>query len=444
MGTEISCPKCGEAFKIDESGYAEIVKQVRDGQFEEELNQRVELVQSNLGKELEITAARLEAEKKEALTKRDKDLQDLNSRIERMEAEKLVAVSEATGPLNNKITELEGRINGFEGDKRLAISDATSPLNNEITRLKGQLERVDSDKQLAVRDAVDPFNQKVTDLEKQLEDQARDFDMKIQRLTQEHENYVQMRKAQSTKMMGETLEEHCQNQFNLIRAAAFPNAIFEKDNTVVEGTKGDFIFRDMFEGVETVSIMFEMKNEDEATERKKKNEDHFDKLDKDRTKKKCEYAVLVSMLESDSDVYNSGIVDVSHCYEKMYVIRPQFFIPMISLLRNAALRSLTDRLELAKAREQNIDVTDFVEKLFDFKTKFAKNYDTASKHFEDAITQIDKSIKSLEATKQKLVSSQTQLRWANDKAQGLTIRKLTYNNKTMQERFSGVNEPDPE
>ena len=196
---------------------------------------------------------------KEVLTKRDKDLQDLNSRIERMEVEKLVAVSEATGPLNNKITELEGRINGFEGDKRLAISDATSPLNNEITRLKGQLERVDSDKQLAVRDAVDPFNQKVTDLEKQLEDQARDFDMKIQRLTQEHENYVQMRKAQSTKMMGETLEEHCQNQFNLIRAAAFPNAIFEKDNTVVEGTKGDFIFRDMFEGVETVSIMFEMK-----------------------------------------------------------------------------------------------------------------------------------------------------------------------------------------
>ncbi len=412
MGHEVKCPACHAAFKIDESGYAEIVKQVRDEIFEKELVERTRLVETSIKSELSLQQERALVSLRNELSQRDQRILELSGNIERKSTEQELAIRVAKEPLQVKIVELSSRLQEF----------ATS-------------------KELAIREALDPMNERLRELEAKSVLEKTRYESEINALKTEHQAHLNMRAALSTKMLGESLEEHCQAEFiNGQSLGLFPSAVFTKDS--IGESKGDFIFRDFVDGVEVLSIMFEMKNQDEGTERKQKNSQHFEKLDRDRSKKGCEYAVLVSLLELDSDMYNSGIVDVSFKYQKMYVVRPQCFIPIITLLRNAAVRNAEDRKELIRAKEQNIDVTNFVEKLTGFKDGFARNYEIASDHFEKAIEQIDKSIKSLEATKEKLLKSSNQLRLANDKAQGLTIHKLTHGNQTMQELFKGVEELD--
>ena len=390
---EIICPNCNKAFKIDETGYADILKQVRDREFEKQLNARLELAEKEklIAVELEKTKVTSELDKRVAV--KDAEIQELRSRLEA-----------------NDIS------------KKLAINEAVNAIEKERDSLKNGLERSQLEKDLAEKSLKDKY-----------ETQIKDRDDSIERLRD-------MKARLSTKMVGETLEQHCETEFNLIRATAFPKAHFEKDNNARSGSKGDYIFRDIGEAnTEIVSIMFEMKNENSETVTKKKNEDFFKELDKDRIEKKCEYAVLVSLLEPDSELYNSGIVDVSHRYPKMYVVRPQFFIPIITLLRNAALNALKYKLELALVKAQNIDITTFESDLVTFKTGFAKNYELASKKFNTAIEEIDKTIDHLQKTKEALVGSEKNLRLANNKAEDLTIKKLTKNNSTMAEKFDNLN-----
>ena len=408
MGYEVKCPACQTAFKIDESGYGEIVKQVRDEIFEKEITDRTKLIEESI------------------------------------QSSHALELERALGPIQNqlaqkeqRITELNNSIEQSQTQKQLDIRNAQDPLNAEITRLKSQIEQFEISKQLAVRDATDPMRDQIKEIEDKLLAEKTRFDAEITALKKEHQAHLDMRTALSTKMLGESLEEHCREDFASKQSLGlFPNAVLEKDTT--GPSRGDFIFRDFVDGIEIISIMFEMKNQDEETEHKQRNEQHFEKLDRDRNAKGCEYAVLVSLLETDSDLYNSGIVDVSHEYEKMYVVRPQNFIPIITLLRNAALRNTDLRKDLVRAQEQNIDVTNFVEKLEGFKEGFARNYGIASGHFEEAIKQIDKSINSLETTKVRLQRSANQLRLANDKAQDITIRKLTHENSWAKEAFKGI------
>ena len=362
---EIICPHCHKAFKIDEAGYADILKQIRNKEFDKELHEKL---------------AAAEQEKKSALS-----LVEAENETKRL---KLVADKET-----------------------------------EIAELKSQIEKSELQRQISE-----------SDLRKGLEDQIKDRDNQIERLKD-------LKLQLSTKMLGETLEQHCEVEFNRIRATAFPKAYFEKDNDAKSGSKGDYIFRDKDEVEnEIVSIMFEMKNEGDDTKTKKKNEDFLKELDKDRTEKGCEYAVLVSMLEPESELYNVGIVDVSHKYPKMYVVRPQFFIQIITLLRNAALNAMEYKAELALVRAQNVDVTDFEEKLEEFQTGFARNYDLASKKFQTAIDEIDKSIDHLQKTKDALLGTNNNLRLANDKAQDISIKKLTRGNPTMAQKFEDLND----
>jgi len=389
---EIICPNCNKAFKIDETGYADILKQVRDREFEKQLNARLELAEKEklIAVELEKTKVTSELDKRVAA--KDAEIQELRSRLEA-----------------NDIS------------KKLAINEAVNAIEKERDSLKNGLERSQLEKDLAEKSLKDKY-----------ETQIKDRDDSIERLRD-------MKARLSTKMVGETLEQHCETEFNLIRATAFPKAHFEKDNNARSGSKGDYIFRDIGEAnTEIVSIMFEMKNENSETVTKKKNEDFFKELDKDRNEKKCEYAVLVSLIEPESELYNSGIVDVSHRYPKMYVVRPQFFIPIITLLRNAALNALKYKLELALVKAQNIDITTFESDLVTFKTGFAKNYELASKKFNTAIEEIDKTIDHLQKTKEALVGSEKNLRLANNKAEDLTIKKLTKNNSTMAEKFDNL------
>lgn len=406
MGHEVKCPACHTAFKIDESGYAEIVKQVRDEIFEKEITDRTKLIEKS------------------------------------MKSSHALELERALGPIQNElaqkeqlITELNYSIEQGQTQKQLDIRNAQDPLNAEIRQLKSQIEQFEISKQLAIRDATDPMRDQIKEIEDKLLAEKTRFEAEIKALKTEHQAHLDMRTALSTKMLGESLEEHCRAEFERNQSLGlFPHATFERDTT--GESRGDFVFRDYEDGVEVLSIMFEMKNQDVATEHKQKNSQHFQKLNRDRNSKDCEYAVLISLLETDSDLYNSGIVDVSHSYQKMYVVRPQCFIPIITLLRNAALRNIEVHKELIKAQEQDIDVTNFIEKLQDFKEGFSKNFGIASSHFQKAIEQIDKSIKALEATKDKLQRSVTQLSWANDKAQDLTIRKLTHDNPTMRGLFS--------
>ena len=389
---EIICPNCNKAFKIDETGYADILKQVRDKEFEKQLNARLELAEKEklIAVELEKTKVTSELDKRVAA--KDAEIQELKSRLEA-----------------NDIS------------KKLAINEAVNAIEKERDSLKNGLERSQLEKDLAEKSLKDKY-----------ETQIKDRDDSIERLRD-------MKARLSTKMVGETLEQHCETEFNRIRATAFPEAHFEKDNDARSGSKGDYIFRDFGQaGTEIVSIMFEMKNENSETITKKKNEDFFKELDKDRIEKKCEYAVLVSLLEPDSELYNSGIVDVSYRYPKMYVIRPQFFIPIITLLRNAAQNALKYKLELALVKEQNIDITTFESDLDTFKTSFARNYDLASKKFKTAIEEIDKTIDHLQKTKDALLGSENNLRLANNKADDLTIKKLTKSNPTMAEKFDNL------
>ncbi len=394
---EIICPQCGKAFKIDEAGYADILKQVRDADFEKQLHERLELAEQEKRNAVELATTKIASESQKAAATKDAEIQGLKAQLDAIEIA-----------------------------EKLAITEALSVVEKERDQLKSSLEQAKLEKQLAENSLKDKY-----------ETQIKDRDDMIERLKD-------MKARLSTKMVGETLEQHCETEFNRIRATAFPSAYFEKDNDARTGSKGDYIFRDSDEaGTESVSIMFEMKNESDETATKKKNEDFLKELDKDRTEKGCEYAVLVSLLEPDSELYNSGIVDVSHRYSKMYVVRPQFFIPIITLLRNAAQNSLKYKTELALVKAQNIDITNFENDLDAFKTGFARNYELASKKFKTAITEIDKTIDHLQKTKDALLGSENNLRLANNKADDLTVKKLTKRNPTMAAKFDELKDDDP-
>jgi hypothetical protein len=390
---EVNCPHCTKAFKIDEAGYADILKQVRDGAFETELHERLELAEKDKGNAVELAKAQAASELQTAAAAKDAEIQGLKAELDAIEVA-----------------------------KKLEITEAVSAVEKERDELKSGLERAELEKQLSE-----------TSLKDKYETQIEDRDDMIERLRD-------MKARLSTKMVGESLEQHCETEFNRIRAMAFPSAYFEKDNDARTGSKGDYIFRDSDEADnEIVSIMFEMKNESDRTATKNKNEDFLKELDKDRTEKKCEYAVLVSLLEPDSELYNTGIIDVFHRYPKMYVIRPQFFLQIITLLRNAAMNSLQYKSELALVKAQNTDITEFETKLETFKSAFGKNYDLASRRFHTAIEEIDKSIDHLQKTKDALLGTDRNLRLANDKAQDVTIKKLTRGNPTMAAKFEELN-----
>ncbi|MBQ6388963.1 MAG: DUF2130 domain-containing protein [Mogibacterium sp.] len=427
---EIKCPNCGQVFQVDESGYAQIVQQVRDKEFARELEKREsELAEK---RENDLRIARMEQEKKydKTLSAKDSEIADKKKEIELLKLEKNSEIDKIRAELTEKITKLKAEVDKRETEKELAVTRAVqekereiADRNAEITRLSGELELQERERKL-----------NETRIAEQHKGELKLRDEEIERLKD-------FKARQSTKMIGESLEQHCQSQFNSIRMTAFPNAYFEKDNDARSGSKGDFIFRESAEdGTEFISIMFEMKNEMDETATKHKNEDFFKELDKDRREKKCEYAVLVSLLEADSELYNNGIVDVSYRYEKMYVVRPQFFIPIITLLRNAALNSLKYRQELAVVRNQQLDIMHFEENMNAFKTAFAKNYDLASRKFEDAINEIDKSIRQLEKVKEALTSSERNLRLANDKAQDLSIKKLTKNAPAVKAMFEEISD----
>ena len=397
---EISCPHCNKAFKVDETGYANILKQVRDSEFDKQLQERLELASKEKQNAIELTKEKTINQMRDDASKKIKE------------------ASESLAERDKMIAQLKAQIDANEMKEKLAINEAVNNIEKERDELKNNLKEVRLKSELAENSLKDKY-----------ETQIKDRDDAIERLKD-------MKARLSTKMIGETLEIHCETEFNRIRSTAFPNAYFEKDNDARSGSKGDYIFKDEdIEGTEIVSIMFEMKNESDTTATKKKNEDFFKELNKDREEKKCEYAVLVSLLESDSELYNSGIVDVSYQYPKMYVIRPQFFIPIITLLRNASMKSLEFKNELARVREQNIDITNFEDDLEQFKEAFGKNYNLASKKFESAIASIDKSIDQLQKTKDALLGTERNLRLANDKAHGVTIKKLIRKNPTMAAKF---------
>ena len=462
---EIICPHCKKAFKVDEAGYADILKQVRDGKFEQELHDRLALAEQDKLNAVELARSQLASELQKTAAGKDAEIQDLKARLDAGETARKLAVAEALSAVEKQrdalaheleqarrdhqaaaaladarllnglqsaaaakdaeIQSLKARLDAIETAQKLAITEAVSAVEKERDELKGELSRAALQKQLAE-----------TSLKDKYETQIKDRDDAIERLRD-------MKARLSTKMVGETLEQHCETEFNRIRATAFPRAYFEKDNDARTGSKGDYIFRDTDDaGTEIVSIMFEMKNEIDrnlsSNTTKNRNEDFLKELDKDRTEKGCEYAVLVSLLEPESELYNTGIVDVFHRYPKMYVVRPQFFLPMITLLRNAAMNSVKYKSELALVRAQNIDITNFENNLETFKTAFARNYDLASNSFKKAIDEIDKSIDHLQKTKDALLGTDRNLRLANDKAQDVTIKKLTRGNPTMAGKFADL------
>ena len=462
---EVICPHCKKAFKVDETEYANILKQVRDSEFEQQLHERLELAEKDKQNAVELAKEKVSSEMQKATAVKDTEIQELKAKLDAGDISQRLAVSEAlkvvekerdalTNELKQakhdiqtatelatanhsnqlqeisakkeaEIQELKAMISTNEVAQKHALTEAVNEAEKGREQLKSDLERATLEKQLAEAALKDKY-----------EAQIKDRDHEIERLRD-------MKLRLSTKMVGETLEQHCETEFNRIRATAFPKAYFEKDNDARQGSKGDYIFRDSDEsGTEIVSIMFEMKNENDETATKKKNEDFFKELDKDRNQKQCEYGILVSLLEPDSELYNSGIVDVSHRYQKMYVIRPQFFIPIITLLRNAAQNSLKYKNELAVVKAQNVDITNFEEELDAFRVGFARNYELASKKFKTAIQEIDKTIDHLQKTKDALLGSENNLRLANNKADDLTVKKLTRKNPTMAAKFEQLKGPD--
>lgn len=425
---EIICPNCHKAFKVDEAGFAEILKQVRNHQFEEELQERLKLAEREKNSELELTKEKFKSHLQEQLSKKDAEISQLKSSKE----------LEITGKVSEKekeILELKSKIEKAESEKKLAVSEAIQKFEKEKNNLEN--EKIDLRNQLKSKDLEKELSEK--SLKEQFDEKLKSKDAIIKYKDEEIDRVKEMKARLSTKMLGETLEQHCEIEFNKLRATAFQNVYFEKDNDSRSGSKGDFIYRELDEsGNEIISIMFEMKNEADLTATKKRNEDFLRELDKDRTEKKCEYAVLVSLLEAENEFYNTGIVDVSHRFEKMYVVRPQFFIPIITLLRNAAMNSLKYKKELALVKNQNVDITNFEEKIENFKQGFAKNYELASRQFKTAVEEIDKTILHLQKTKDALLSSVNNLRLANNKAEDLTIKKLTYGNPTMKAKFDDL------
>lgn len=417
----VKCPNCKEVFKVDDSVYSNIVKQVRDQQFQEEVSNRLAIAENEKTSAVEIAEQKLISNYVQQLADKQREMDLLT---EKSKSELAQEVSKK----NSRIQELEFKIDKAEVEKNLELSNAVIEIEKAKDQLENELKSRDLEKELLEKSLIEKFNDKLN---------HKDETLKLK--DDEIERLKDFKQKLSTKMIGETLEQHCEIEFNKLRATAFQNAYFEKDNDASGGTKGDYVFKETdHNGNEIVSIMFEMKNEGDETATKKKNEDFFAKLDKDRRDKGCEYAVLVSLLESDNEFYNTGIVDVSHKYEKMYVIRPQFFIPIISLLRNAGMKSLEYKEELAIMRNQNIDITNFEDKINEFKTGFARNYDLASRQFGDAIKEIDKTMNHLQKTKEALLSSVNNLRLANNKADDLTIKKLTYGNSTMKEKFNNL------
>ena len=415
---KLTCPNCKTPFEVDEQGYSSLVKQVRDEQFEKELK-RVELAATN-DKTAAVEKAVLEAKQNSQQAISDKDLE-----IERLKAAAEADVIKAQASLKNEIVELKGKLEIAESKKKLEISEKMKEVESQTLKLQSALKNKDLE-----------FSLEKQSLEQQhfLELQAKD--KLIEMKEEEVERYKDFKQRQSTKMIGESLEQHCESQFNKLRSTAFPTAYFEKDNDASSGSKGDYIFREVDDnGVELLSIMFEMKNEGDETATKKKNEDFLKELDKDRNQKNCEYAILVSMLEADNEVYNEGIVDVSHRYKKMYVIRPQFFISLISLLRNSARNAMAYKQELQTVRNQNIDIANFESEMEAFKDAFGRNYDIASRKFKTAVDEIDKTITHLNKVKDNLLASENQLRLANNKAEDLTINKLTKNSPSLKEQF---------
>jgi hypothetical protein len=434
---EIRCPHCHKAFTIDEAGYADILKQVRDSEFERQLRERLALAENDKQNALALATTRAAGELQAAQAAKDAQIKALEAKLGAGETERKLAITEALAESEKARLALESDLARTKSDlqaqfdsaklaQKLAVTEAVSLIEKERDRIQGDLDRAALERQVSEKALKDAYETRI-----------KDRDDAIERLRD-------MKARLSTKMVGETLEQHCETEFNRLRATAFPRAYFEKDNDARTGSKGDYIFRDSDEaGTEIVSIMFDMKNESDHTATKQRNEDFLKELDKDRTEKGCEYAVLVSLLEPDSELYNSGIVDMLHRYQKMYVIRPQFFIPMITLLRNAAMKSLEYKTELALVKAQNIDITNFEGKLEAFKSGFARNYELASSHFQKAIDEIDKSIDHLQKTKDSLIGADRNLRLANDKAQDVTIKKLTRGNPTMAAKFAEPKDPAP-
>ena len=415
---DINCPHCKKGFTIDEAGYADILKQVRDKDFETQLNERLELAEKEKQSAVELATSKVARDMEKDAGQKGAEIKELKAKLEAADVKQNLAVTEALAAVTKEKDDLKNQLKQTEVEQKLAITQAVNAVEKERDELKSNVKNIRLEKQNAENSLKDKYETQIKDRENEIE-RLKDMKAKL-----------------STKMVGETLELHCETVFNQLRPTAFPKAYFEKDNDARAGSKGDYIFRDMDEaGTEIVSIMFEMKNESDETATKKKNEDFFKELDKDRNEKGCEYAILVSLLETDSELYNSGIVDVSHRYPKMYVVRPQFFIPIITVLRNAALNSLQYKAELALVREQNLDITNFENKLDKFKTGFSKNYDLASRQFQKAIDEIDKSMTHLQKTKDELLKSSNNLRLANDKAQDVTIKKLTRGNPTMAAKF---------
>jgi hypothetical protein len=456
---EIICPHCGKAFKIDEAGYADILKQVRDSAFEQQLHERLELAEKDKQIAVELAKAQLAAELQKAAAAKDTEIQTLQAKVASANQEQQLAVTQAKSTAEKERDALAHQLEQVKRDNQAAaalahaqrmadLQQAAAASAAEIQALRAQLDAATKDQQLAVNQALSTVEKQRDDfksrfeqaqLEKRLAEQSlkEKYELQIKEREDAIERLKDLKAKLSTKMVGETLEQHCETEFNRLRATAFPRAYFEKDNDASSGSKGDYIFKDSDDaGTEIVSIMFEMKNESETTATKKRNEDFFKELDKDRSEKGCEYAVLVSMLEPESELYNTGIVDVSYRYPKMYVVRPQFFIPIITLLRNAALNSLKYKTELALVKSQNIDITNFENQLEGFKEAFGKNYDLASRRFQTAIDEIDKSIDHLQKTKDALLGADRNLRLANDKAQDVTIKKLTRGNPTMAAKFA--------
>lgn len=487
---EIKCPHCGKLFTIDKESYADILNQIRTNEFNQEVHEKLEQIKLQHQNELHLMEEKSKNTFTEKLTQKEAEIMNLQAMINSFQQEKEIAVNNAENKIKEQLaqqamelTNLKATISAFENEKAAAVNEALLNKENEVIQLKNQIQNFENQKALVEKDLKAEMMKEIAEREskiaeltakanaqevaKQMEieqllakkDQellSLSSEIKIQEAKIENEKntikekyefslkqkdeeiafYKDLKAKQSTKMIGESLEKHCENEFNKIRMSAFPKAYFSKDNDARTGSKGDYIYRECDEnGTEIISIMFEMKNEDDQTATKKKNEHFFKELDKDRREKNCEYAILVSLLEADNDFYNNGIVDVSYEYEKMYVVRPQFFIPIITLLRNAAMNSLKYKQEIALIREQNIDITKFEDDLNSFKSAFAKNYDLASRKFKTAIDEIDKTIIHLQKTKDALLSSENNLRLANNKAGDLSVKKLVHKNPTMKAKF---------
>ena len=427
--TELKCPHCGKAFIVDETELDSIVQQIRDKEFEKELDLRINELKEHMSEKhkLELDAKENEIKLRNDET-HEKELNKLKEETEKLK-ERLMESED-------RAKELKAQLDATEDKKTIAVMEAVKKAEDEKKELKAQLEATEDKKTIAVMEAVRKVEEEKKNLENDLAQVKEKDKLLLEQKDEQIAYYKDMKTRMSTKMVGESLEQHCENQFNQLRATAFRNAYFEKDNDARSGSKGDYIYRELDEnGVEIISIMFEMKNEMDETSTKHKNEHFFKELDKDRNEKNCEYAVLVSLLESDNELYNAGIVDVSYKYDKMYVVRPQCFIPIITLLRNAAMNALTYKQELAEVRNQEVDITNFEDSLLKFKKDFSRNYELAHSHFDKAIDEIDKTIQHLEKVKKELKGSDDNLRIANRKADEVTVKRLTKDNPTMRAKF---------